>query len=399
MVLKCKFSLTAWLLLAILLMATPSRAEDADRFRPYLRFNFGNISSFWGVKDMWSFALGANLDRNWGCELEIDTYNKDFSSNGIFFGEVAGIPIVPQVRFRQPFLNGRFVPYILAGAGVSFLTFHDPRDTTFGHQIDIGGNTFTATGGAGIETFVSDNVTLGIEGKYLWLQPVSGTVDGRKVNVNMSAPALTWGLRAYTDTNHPRPLADEGTESPGRFYFGARMGDAVFTDNKLAPGVTLDPASSFNKTAGLLAGWDFNRHWGVELAVDGFWECNFNVDGVGHAGDYGMALIIPQARYRMPLAGGRWVPYVNAGMGVTYAEFNAKTAEGRNTDVSAKGIYPACSVGAGIDYFLVRNISLMADTGWFYSWDHKIQVNNTINGRGDFSTFMFQVGFRVYLFD
>jgi opacity protein-like surface antigen len=399
MTLKFKFSHLVWLLLAILILPTSSHAEDADRFRPYLHSNFGDISSLWGVKDMRSFALGVNIDRNWGCELEIGTYNKNFNYNGSFFGEVAGIPLVPQVRLREPFLKGRLVPYIVAGTGVSFLTFHDPRETTFGHQIDIEGNAFTVTGGAGIEYFVSDNVTLGIEGKYFWLQPVSGTVDGQNVNVDLSAPAFTLGLRAYTDTNRPRPLADAGPSSPGRFYFGIRAGEAAFTDKQLVPGVSLSAASSFNKTAGVLAGWDFNRHWGVELAVDGLWETNFNLAGVGHVGDYGIAVIIPQVRYRMPLACGRWVPYVNAGMGATFVEFNAKTAAGHATEVSAKGIYPACSVGAGVDYFLIRNLSLLADVGWVYSWDNKIQVNNTINGRGDFSTFMIQVGFRVYLFD
>ncbi len=399
MALKSGFSHIAFLLAVILVMATHSRAEDADRFRPYLRFHFGNISSQWDVKDMWSFALGANLDRNWGGEIEVGTFFQDFNYNGTFFGEIAAINLVPQVRLRKPFLNDRLVPYLIAGAGVSFINFHDPRDTTFGHQIDIGGNTFTVTGGAGIEYFVSDNVTLGIEGKYFWLQPVSGTVDGQKVNVNLSAPAFTWGLRAYTDKNRPRPLADSGSKSPGRFYFGVRAGDAVFTDKQLVPGVSLSGASSFNQTAGLLGGWDFNRHWGVELAVDGLWETNFNVAGVGQVGDYGIATIIPQVRYRMPLAGGRWVPYVNAGMGVAYASFNAKTASGRNTDVSANGIYPACSAGAGIDYFLVRNISLLVDVNWVYSWNNKIQVNNATTGRGDFSIFMAQIGFRVYLFD
>jgi hypothetical protein len=200
--------------------------------------------------------------------------------------------VVPQVHLRKPFLNDRFVPYVIAGAGVSFLRFHDPREATFGHQTDIEGNTFTVTGGAGIEYFVSDNVTLGIEGRYFWLQPVSGKVDGHSVDVNLSAPAFTWGLRACTDKNHPRPLADVGPKSPGRFYFGVRAGDAVFTDDQLVPGVTFGADSSFNQTAGLLA-----------------------------------------------------------------------------------------------------------DVNWVYSWNHKIQVDNTINGRGDFSTFMFRFGCRVYLFD
>jgi opacity protein-like surface antigen len=386
------------LLLAALFIASPSRAEDADRFRPYFRFHNGNISSAWGVDDLWSFALGANFDRNWGCELDVDTYNRDFTYNGILMGQISSLPLVPQVRLREPFLDGRLVPYVFGGAGVSFLNFHDPRDSSFGHQIDIEGSTFTVSGGAGIEYFVSDNVTLGLEGKYFWVQPFKGMVDGQSVGVNASAAAFTVGLRAYTDRNRNLPLADAGPKSPCRFYFGVRVGAAFFTDNQLVGGVTLDRDSSFNQTAGIISGWDFGRHWGVELAVDSL-EYDFNLAGAGAIGEYGTAVVIPQARYRVPLDCGRWVPYVTAGMGATYSEFNRKTPAGREIDVSAKGIYPACSVGAGIDYFITRNIALLANIGWVYSWNHKIQVDNSINGNGDFSTFMLQVGFRAYLFD
>jgi opacity protein-like surface antigen len=384
-----------------LLLAAPLRAEDADRFRPYLRFHSGDISSVWGVDDMWSFALGANLNRHWGGEFDLDFYEQDFNYKGRKLGEVGALHLVPHVRLRKPFLNNRLVPYLVAGAGVSFLQFNDAKTPTFGHQIGIDDATFTATAGGGLEYFISDNVTVGFEGRYFWLQPVSGTVDGERVDVDLSAPTFTLGLRVFLDENHPRPLVDAESKSPNRFYFGVRVGGAILSDSRWMPGVKLEPESSsfgdVNQTGGLLFGWDFGRHWGVEVAADSL-EYRVGLDRAGQFGEYGMGLIIPQARYRIPLADGRWVPYLTAGVGIAYSEFNDSIPNAFVRSVSARGIYPACSTGAGMEYFLVRSVSLSADVGWVYTWNHAIEVDG-IGGRGDFSAFMFHLGFRVYLFD
>jgi opacity protein-like surface antigen len=388
--------------LELLLAAGPSYGEDSDRLRPYLRFHSGDISSTWKVYDMWSFALGANFDRHWGAELGIDFYEKDFKPTGSRFGEVGALHLVPQVRLRKPFLDNRLVPYMLVGAGVSFLQFNDEKEPAFGHRVKINTGTFTVTAGAGLEYFIADNVTLGFEGKYFWLQPAHGSVDGRKVDVDLSAPAFTVGIRAYLDENRPRPLADTQSQRQGRFYFGVRMGGSVLTDSRWTQGVQLETESSsfgsVNQTGGLLFGWDFSRNWGVELAADSD-EFRMSLDGLGQVGEYGMGILIPQARYRIPLDNGRWVPYVTAGMGIAYSEFNDKAPNGYGHDFKGSGIYPACSVGAGVDYFLIRNISLLADVGWFTTWGHKMEVDNRTLKKGDFSAFMFHVGFRVYLFD
>lgn len=389
-------------LLLLLATVATSRAEDANRFRPYFRFGSGDISSNWGVDDMWTFALGANFDRHWGAELGIDFYERDFKHGGQTLGEVGGWHLVPQLRLRTPFLKDRLVPYLLAGAGVSFLQYNDAKEPGFGHQVSIEGSTFTVTAGGGVDYFLTDNVALNAEGKYFWLQPLHGTVDGKRVDVDLSAPTLTVNLRVYTDENRPRPLADAEGKPPGRGYIGVRLGGALLTDDRWVSGVKLDtePSSfgSINQTGGLLFGWNFGRNWGVELAVDSL-EYRINVGGIGQIGEYGMGVAIPQLRYRIPLADGRWVPYLNAGMGIAYAEFNDRTPKGAGLAISGKGIYPACSVGGGIEYFLIRSLSFLADAGWVYSWGHELKIAPTIDDRGDFSTFMAHVGFRVYLFD
>jgi opacity protein-like surface antigen len=389
-------------LLMLLATVSRSRAEESDRFRPYFRFASGDIAPLWDVDDMWSFALGANLSRHWGSELGIDFYERDYEYKGQTLGEIGAWHLVPEVRLRTSFLDGRLVPYLIAGAGASFLQLNDRKEPAWGRQVEVEGSTFTMTGGAGIEYFTTDNMTFGIEGKYFWLQPVNGNVDGQRVKVNLSAPTFTFGVRVYTDENRPRPLADSVPKPCGRFYFGVRAGGAVLTDSHWVPNIKLEPEpcsfGAVNQTGGLMFGWDFNRNWGFEFTVDSL-EYRINVNGYGQVGEYGMGIATPQVRYRMPLADGRWVPYLTAGMGFTYGEFNDKTSSSDGLTENAKGIYPSLSVGAGVDYFLIRNVALMADVGWFYTWNQQIQASDTIGGRGDFSAFMFHIGFRAYLFD
>jgi opacity protein-like surface antigen len=390
------------LLLLLVLSARSAQAEDADRFRPYLRFGSGDISANWGVYDMWTSSLGADFDKNWAGELGIDFYEQDLEENGRALGEVGALHVVPQLRLRQPFFNNRLVFYLLAGTGVSFLQFNDRMGPGFGRQIDIDGSTLTVTAGGGFDAFIADNVAINLEGKYFWLQPVSGTLDGRRTDVDLSAPTVSIGVRVFASENRPRPLAGAGENWSGRGYFGLRLGGAVLTDDRWVPKVQLEPEpSSFgtvNQTGGLLFGWDVGRNWGAELAVDSL-EYRIHVDGIGQVGEYGMGVAIPQVRYRIPLDGDRWVPYCNAGMGLVYAEFNDRTVNGFGHDISAKGIYPACSVGIGGEYFLIRNLSLLADVGWLYSWNHGIEVDDIVNDRGAFSAVMFHLGFRIYPFE
>ena len=41
----------------------------------------------------------------------------------------------------------------------------------------------------------------------------------------------------------------------------------------------------------------------------------------------------------------------------------------------------------------------MADARWYYTWNQKIEVNNSGTQTGDFSSLMFNLGFRAYLFN
>lgn len=386
------------------LLAPAGQAEDADRFRPYVRFHSGDISPLWGVDDLWSFSVGANFNQYLGAELTLDFFEREYESESLggVVAEVSAWNPLPYFRLRYPMANNRLVPYVLAGVGPTFLQFNDRQKAAFGQEVDIEGWTVSVGLGGGVEYFIGDNVTFGLEGKYLWMNPIDAKVAGESTEVELSSAMFTFGLRVYWDENNPRPLlGDPEQPNPNRFYFGMRVGGHIMTDSEFSHGVSFgDEASakgSFNQTGSLAFGYDFGEHLGVELAADSI-EPNLEYDGYGAVSEYGMGAVIPYLRLRYPMHRGRWVPYLMAGAGIVYGENNDQKEAGAGLDIDAKGIYPALAVGGGIEYFVARNFSINADARWLYSWDHEFRINGADAG-GDFSTVMLNLGFRVYLFE
>ncbi len=386
------------------LLAPAGQAEDADRFRPYIRFHSGDISPLWGVDDLWSFGVGANFNRYLGAELTLDFFEREYEyeSLGDVIGEVSAWNPLPYFRFRYPMANDRLVPYVLAGVGPTFLQFNDRQKAAYGEEVDIEGTTVSVGLGAGIEYFIGDNVTFGVEGKYIWMNPIDATVAGESTEVELSSAMFTFGLRVYWDENNPRPLlGDPEHRTPNRFYFGLRVGGHVMTDDEFSNGVSFSPEpsakGSFSQTGSLAFGYDFGEHLGIELAADSI-EPNLDYEGYGAVSEYGMGAVMPYLRLRYPMQRGRWVPYLMAGAGIVYGESNDQKEDGAGLDIDAKGIYPAIAVGGGVEYFVARNFSINADARWLYSWDHEFDINGR-QASGDFSTVMLNLGFRVYLFE
>jgi len=377
-------------------------AEDADRFRPYIRFHSGDIAPLWEVDDHWSFGLGANFNRYFGAELALDFFERDYDYDPVgTLGEVSVWSLMPELRLRRPMLKDKLVPYLLAGIGPSFQQINDFKKDALGHKVDIEGYTWGIGVGGGIEYFIADNVTFGIEAKYLWFDPIRGKVDGDSFDVDVSSPTFTFGLRVYFDENNPRPLVALEEKKPNRFYAGVRVGGGILLDDQLSTGVDLNPEGAawldaINQTGGFLLGADFGPRLGVELSIDSF-EPNLH-STLGSLGEYGMGIAVPQLRLRFPTGHPRLSPYIMGGVGLTYAEFN-DARPGSDIDVDAKGIYPTARVGGGLEYFVVRNFSFNLDAAWLYSWGHEFEVSGLPSGTGDFSAVQVTLGFRVYLFD
>jgi opacity protein-like surface antigen len=170
----------------------------------------------------------------------------------------------------------------------------------------------------------------------------------------------------------------------------------------LSNGVGLAPEvsafwSKVSHFGGLAAGANFGRHLGVELAAD-FTEFTLTDDEFGSVAEYSVYAVMPLLRLRLPLWEGRVVPYLMAGGGITYAEFNDRKPAAFDIHVSGDGFHPALSVGGGVEYFFTRNFSLNLDTRWLYTWNHRLRVDDR-RARGDFAALNVFLGFRVYLLE
>lgn len=384
------------------LLLAPARlaAEDSDLVRPYFHIRRGEFNFEWGLQDMWGLGGGVNLNRHWGLEVAIDNWDDSLVDPVLrTIGEQGVGSFTLQGRFRYPLVNDKLVPYAVAGLGGVMYQFNDRKPNGFGHDIDADRSALAGTAGLGLDWYVADNIALNLEGKYLAFQPVDIRVDDREYEYDASNFALTLGLRVMFRENHPRPLVGAEEKVPVRMYFGMHGGGSFLTDGRWTSSMKLIPEASawggvMNQHFGLTVGADFGPMWGVELAGQG---CEYTMvhEEYGGLSEYGITSVIPQVRIRYPLAESRWVPYFATGMGVTYGEDNDVKAASEGHQLEGKGIYPAFTVGGGIEYFVARNISVGLDSRWLYTWNHEYTLDG-VSGRGDFSSLQLLLGMRLY---
>jgi opacity protein-like surface antigen len=282
------------------------------------------------------------------------------------------------------------VPYAVAGLGGSWIQFNDRTSAGIAHQIEADGMAFSAVAGMGVDFFLADNIALNVEGKYIWCNPIRITLDGQRRNWDASSFTASLGLRIYFDERNPRPLlTSSGARKPARFYFGTQGGFTVLTEGDWVPGAKIVPklnalGGTLNLNYTLALGSDFGEHLGVELAL-AHTEYSLFLDGRGTVGEYSIYSAMPMVRLRFPSGNGRWVPYLLAGAGISYGEFNDAKPNGAGLVIGAKGTHPALAVGGGVEYFLARNLSFNFEGRWRYAWDHAITIAGGPSGRGDMS--------------
>jgi opacity protein-like surface antigen len=105
----------------------------------------------------------------------------------------------PLIRARYPVLEGRLVSYGLAGIGMSFIEVNDRTaagDDPNVERISAQDNGFSGTLGAGLEYFITDNITFGIETKYVHHENQM-EVDGNSQDVTIDTILVQGGLRIY----------------------------------------------------------------------------------------------------------------------------------------------------------------------------------------------------------
>jgi opacity protein-like surface antigen len=376
-------------------------AEDSDEFRWYFHFKARDTNRFTGVHDYYGFGLGANLNRHFGVELSGDRFEifPEYR-NGKQLGEYGVFALMPQFRARYPLFGDRLVPYVLAGAGVALTEFNDRKPPAFGYAVKDEPLTPVGTLGAGVEYFLDDNISMGVEFKYLFAGDQTLTVGGVAHKINASTPLTSIGVRLYYPELRPAPMADLREPAPTRVYLGLRAGVALPTDTDLTSEIEARPVpvalgDTLAQYFGVGLGLDLNRHLGVELAAEGF-EVALARRGLGSVGEYAVYTLIPQLRLRYPLAEGRVVPYGIVGVGLAHAEWNDRKPRADNMSIKANSNALAAVVGAGIEYFVTRNIALGLESKYLYSPGHEIKVD----GRGEDATIQavaVTFGLRIYL--
>jgi opacity protein-like surface antigen len=389
-------------LLVVMLSATAGWAQDSDQLRYYLGIRGHGSSPFTDVHDLFGGSLGANFNRHWGAELAIDGFERRIRVNNRVLGEYAIMPIVPQVRFRYPVLDGRLTPYAIGGVGVAFTEFNDRKRPGWAVSIDTPSSTVVGTIGAGLEYFIAHNVAAGVEVKYLIAGDQTIKINGASRTEDLDSLITSFGLRLFFPENAPAPAAPATRDGlPARLYLGIQVGAAFTTDSGSLPGVELRPepaaVASANTYIGGVVGMDLGRYLGVELMAGGY-EVRVEAPGRGSVGEEAVYAIIPQLRARYPVLDGRLVPYAIAGVGAGYMEFNDRKRGGADFDIEATNWGVAATVGAGVEYFIASNIAAGLEARYLTSRGHTIKIDGRSRD-AHVDAMLLTIGLRVYFFD
>jgi opacity protein-like surface antigen len=143
--------------------------------------------------------VGVDLGRYLGVELmaggyEVRVHVPERGS----IGEEAVYAIIPQLRARYPLLDGRLVPYAVAGVGAGYVEFNDRKRGGLDFDISATNWGVAATVGAGIDYFIASNIAAGVEARYFTSRGHTIKIGGGQMHdAHVDAVLLTVGLRVY----------------------------------------------------------------------------------------------------------------------------------------------------------------------------------------------------------
>jgi opacity protein-like surface antigen len=159
---------------------------DTDELRGYVAGLFGydyifdrNVGGGVHVRDKGGDsnltkggAIGLNFDGHWGAEVQLLYTMLNLRENtGPRFAKMNVFEVLPALRYRYPLLDGRLVPFLLGGVGVSYLDTNEQRPLTVTEggrpvivfpNFDPGGPAIVGMIGAGIEYFLNHHLSIGL---------------------------------------------------------------------------------------------------------------------------------------------------------------------------------------------------------------------------------------------
>jgi opacity protein-like surface antigen len=407
-------SLAIAAVVAVLLLgsAAVGHAQDTNDTLFYLGFRLGVAAlvkkeTAPGIhmdrpEQLTGMYAGFNINRFLGVELTIDRFETDIHlSDKRKIGEYGLIALIPHVRLRYPVLNGRLVPYALAGVGVTENEFNDRKEPGIGMHVKARDTEVVGSFGVGVEYFVAKNIAFGGDVRYMISRGHEITVGDHTQELMLDSLFIAGGIRLiFPDPDTAsRPAVDPGDKRT--LYIGVRAGGAAPLHSEIATGLEAQPQYvSIGDLDPLLSvdiGMNFTKYLGAELSFEGYSPI-LAVPGLGKIGEYGLYMVIPQLRVRYPLWDGRFVPYGLLGIGVGFAEFKDRKPHGAGMDIHANDFAPIGGLGVGFDYFVAHNIAIGLETKYIYSRDHEFKLNGRTQNVNLDSIFT-SAGVRIFFFD
>jgi len=163
---------------------------------------------------------------------------------------------------------------------------------------------------------------------------------------------------AGDDERSSAPTASRYDDT-GRFYLMFQSGAEFLLDNKFAGDTHFDshefPGTDVNITENVGLGYNFSKHWGVEIQGVGN-EPDVRSDTFGKLGEYSNITVFGSLRYRYPLGDGRFVPWGLGGIGWSLNDFNDATNP--RIKVTGDGSTIAGTLALGFDYFLNPDVAV-----------------------------------------
>lgn len=157
-----------------------------------------------------------------------------------------------------------------------------------------------------------------------------------------------------------------------RPYLRLDVGSSIFTGSDFGQLELLTPSGEVG--GGIAVGANIDRHWGFELSARSI-ETNLNQAGGVKVGEYSMWTFLAQIRYRYPVWSDRLSPYVLAGVGATYGEFNDRNVISKFAPISNRTDTSfVAAFGAGVDYFIARNIAVGVEAKYHFLGETKVKV-------------------------
>lgn len=387
---------------ASLALATPALAQDSDQLRFYLGVREGESNPITKANDVASVSLGASFNRYLGAEFSVDSYELylDTPSQGRV-AELGVLGLLPQVRLRYPLLGDRLVPYFLAGGGLAIAQINDASvPTEWANSGSLTSLRSMGAVGGGVEYFISHDIALGVEGKYLITGSNVYDAEGTKNGVDMNVGILTFGLRAFYPELHGDERSFAAARRARRFYLNVRFGGAVRRAGDVFPGIRTEPeqsmfGSNFDPLYAVSLGAQLGEIFDLELSGSNY-ELRFEIPSAGSV-EYAVFPLLLQPKLHLPLSDLHVDPYVLAGVGAEVVEVNE--TGGSSVTIEGNGVDVIGALGAGVDYFLTSDIAFGLEAKYLFSRGHTLEVAGGPPLRGDLDAFFLSLGVRAFLFD